>query len=325
MAKQESAAHVPAETVAETLVFVDLDQVDTSFENIRTGDFTVGDSSENGGDQSFTDLMTSIREKGQLTPVQFRPWTDPENKKVTVQLVAGSRRFTALQHIQAMTGEKVKIKGIVKKMDDFAALLANAGENQREGLRPADLMNGMWRIYTKALERGDDLSNRKIAEMIGCNPSYASDLMKIKRECPAVADLWHGAKYQLGIRDMRTISKMTDKTLQLEHYNKLLADRTPTDPDSDQPDRSGDWIIRAIKNVEKQASILGHLERRGCVKKVTVQWEEELETLGINVKKDAKKRDRNRIAGKAEKAYVAALNWVEPEVEEEEEGEEEAA
>ncbi len=332
MAKQETtqpAQHAAAMPVLnEELMFLELDQVDTSFENIRTGDYTKDKtSSENGGGQGFDELYESIKVKGQQVAALGRPYTDPKNKRIVVQLIAGSRRFAALAKIQDETGEKVKIKIIVRQMDDFAALLANAGENQREGLRAADLMQGMWRIYTKGLERGEDLSNRTIAGMIGCNPSYASDLLKIKRECPEVAQLWFDAKYQLGIRDMRAISKIKDKALQLETYEKILADRTPKDPESDTPDRSNDWILRAIKKAEQSAEMIGHLERRGCIKiRTAIVWEEELETIGVKVKNDAKKRDRNKIASKAEKAYQVGLNWVEPEVTEEEteEGEEAA-
>lgn len=327
MAKQETTtpAATPVTAIAEELVFLDTDAIDTSFENIRTGDFTEGDSSENGGDQSFEDLVESIKAKGQLTPGLVRPWSDPKNKKITHQLIAGERRYTAITHLEQATGEKRKFKAISRQMDDFQALIANAGENQRENLRAPDLMMGMFRIYQKGLERGEDLSNRTIAGMIGCNPSYASDLLNIKRKSPAVADLWFKAAYQLGIREMRAISKIEDPELQMATYQKELADRMPADPDAEKPDRSNDWIVRAIKTAEKAAEMIGHLERRGCIKKVTVMWEEELETLGVKVKADAKKRDRNRIASRAEKAYTAALNWVEPEVEEEGEEGEEAA
>lgn len=326
--EQESLTSLGSGVVApgEELVHLDTDEITTTFKNIRTGDFTTGDSGEDGKGQSFESLTKSIEAEGQRVPVVVRR----NGKKY--ELISGFRRYTAIKTIEANKGEKLKVIAIVKQLNDANAILENLIENQRENLRGPDLMMGLDRLHKARLHEGSNLSNRQLAALVGCNQSYASDLLAILRDAPECAEYWHKAidprrpnqptGYQLTIRDMRSVAKIDRKEdggkAQIEMYQKLLDAKSPKDGEEGEETTPPDWTERAIKKAETIADIIGHLERRGCIKPKSLVWEEELETLGIKVPKDAKKGPRKKVGRAAEKAYQAALAWVEPAEEEEE-------
>lgn len=305
-----------------------LDEVDTSFENIRTGDFTAEDSDagSDGNGQSFEQLTESMAAEGQKTPAPARPFHDPKRKNIKVQIVGGFRRYAALMHIQKASGERQKIKCVVKQLDDLGALIENTIENARHPVRPADAMMRFARIKSEKLQRGTDLSNRALAGLLGFNHSYVSDLLAIRAGAPEVSELWHKAQYQLGIRDLRAIAKLVNKDgspnlpAQKARYEELLKNRMPQDPGDGEGEGEGGanplkWIETACKKAESAAALLGHLERRDCIKLKNFEWHDELETLGCKIKADAKASQLKKIGKRAQKAYTDALNYVEPEEE----------
>jgi ParB/RepB/Spo0J family partition protein len=309
----KSAADMPL----ETFEILPLKEVEPSFDNVRTGDFTQADSeeSERGG-QSFAELVESIKTAGQRTPVVVRP----KGKKY--QLISGFRRYAALKHIAQASGQKDgTIKAIVKQLDDLNATIENVTENSREDLTGPDLAFGLHRIAELQKAAGANVSDRALAALVGKNNSYVSTLLRIVRKAPKVAKLWHESSLQIGVREMATIAKIEEPALQMERYKELTAAKTS----SGSGDGSGKgpggkpWIDTAIAKAEAIAAILGTLEREECIT-VDMAWDEQLENLGVKLNSAANGRDRSKIAKKAREAYAAARDY-EPEVEESEEGE----
>jgi hypothetical protein len=309
---------VVATAPEEQVVYADIKEIDTSFENSRTEDFTKGESDDSERPrvaQSFAELIDSIKLGGQRTPCVGRM----KGKKI--QLVSGFRRYAAIKQINAAGGQQLKLKIIIKTLDDLGAHIENVTENVRQDLSGPDLGFSLYKIAELSkTQSGTMMSDRALASMVGKNHAYVNTLLKIFRKAPAVAKTWHAAEIQLGVREMAKIAAIEGEALQQEKYKELLSGKEEVADSGTGKGAGGKpWIETAIAQAEKAASVIGHLERRGCLGKVNIVWEEELETLGVRVKADANGRDRNRIAGKARKAYAAALAWVEEEEEEEEE------
>jgi hypothetical protein len=316
----KDSTQIVATAPEEKVEYVEIKDIDTSFENSRTGDFTVAESGDSEGarvTQSFTELVESIKLGGQRTPCVGRM----KGKKV--QLVSGFRRYAAIKQINQAGGQQLRLKVYIKTLDDLNAHIENVTENSRQDLSGPDLGFSLFRIAELSKAKGSDMSDRALAGLVGKNAGYVNTLLKIFRKAPVVAKAWHTSATQLGVRDMAKIAAIEDPALQLEKYNEILNGKEEAIQETGSGAGGKPWIETAIGQAEKIATIIGHLQRRGGIAKVNIIWDEELETLGVRVKADANGRDRNRIAGKARKAYTAALEWVEEETEEE--SEEEAA
>ncbi len=304
----------------EQFILVPLKDIDLSFENSRSGNIQKGDSPDGKTGQKFSELVEGIEEKGQLQPGVARP----KGKKF--QLVAGFRRYLAIKQIAQKNGDKNPVmKLIIKEVDDINALEENLGENAREGLTGPDLGYSLWRLSEMYRLRGNTVSDRKLASIAARNHTYVSDLMSIFRKAPKVAKTWHDAPVQLSVANMLRIAKLDDKGEQMAEYKRLLAEYEADQADG-PTNRGTSWTKTAIKQGERTGAILGKLARRGCITLAKFDWAEELENLGVRVKKDAKPAQRKRIGEKTEAAYQSALTEVEETAEEgSEEAQEEAA
>lgn len=311
-AKKTERVQVVASVDKEESLTVPLKDIDVSFENTRTGDFTKGDSepTEKGG-QSFQELKDSIKLGGQRTAVVVR------RKGKKLQLISGFRRYTAIKQLALENGDKEPtIKVVIKELDDLQAVIENVTENNRENLTGPDLAFGLWKILNLAESRGQKMSDRVLADLVGKNNTYVSQLLKIIRKAPKIAKMWHDAEHQLSVKDMTGLAKVEGAGDQLAAYNDLLKDKAPKDPNkggSSKGPGGKPWIESAIDRVSKTAYIMGRLQQRGCVNlSKNMVWADELETLGVKVKADATKRDRNQIASKAAAAFKEGLNYKEP-------------
>lgn len=305
-----TAASVP--TIAETFLNIPLKDIELTFSNVRTGDFTVADSeeSERGG-QSFPELVESIKTAGQRTPVVVRP----KGKKY--QLISGFRRHAALVHLAKADGNKeATIKAIVKQLDELNATIENVTENSREDLSGPDLAFGLHRIAELQKAAGSNVSDRALAALVGKNHSYVSNLLRIVRKAPKVAKLWHEDTMQIGVREMTKISNIEDPALQLEKYKEIRGGRQSSGESGSGPGGKP-WIETAIGRAKTVAAMIGTLERDGCISEVNIDWAEYLDVLGVKVKSDATGKDKSKIAKNAREAYAAARD-AEPEADTEE-------
>ena len=307
-----TAATVPTVT-EETFLNIPLKDIELTFSNVRTGDFTLADSeeSERGG-QSFKELVESIKTAGQRTPVVVRP----KGKKY--QLISGFRRHAALVHLAQADGAKdVTIKAIVKQLDELNATIENVTENSREDLSGPDLAFGLNRIAELQKAAGSNVSDRALAALVGKNHSYVSNLLRIVRKAPKVAKMWHEDTMQIGVREMTKIANIEDQALQLDKYKEIRAGKQSSGESGSGPGGKP-WIETAISKARSVAAMLGTLERDGSITVTEINWSEALETLGVKLKADATGRDRSKIAKNAREAYGEARDAEEPEETEEE-------
>lgn len=291
--------------MTEQLLRVPLKELDLSFQNTRTGDLAKGEAYDHKTGQSFADLKESIKLQGQLEPAKVRP----KGKKY--QLIAGWRRYLAIKELAQASGDKEPtLLVIVKPLDDLNALIENLGENSREPLTGPDLGHGCWRLSEEYKARGQTISARQIANIVGKHHSYVADLLTIFYKGPAVAKKWHGAPVQLTYQTMLRIVKLEDKSEQMAEYNRLLAEASEESDDGSKPGKP--WLKTAKAQGERIGTVLGTLVQRGCITVTHLEWQEELEALGVKVKKDAGKADRKKIAKAAEEAFEEAKVAPEP-------------
>jgi len=284
----------------EQLLRVSLKDIDLSFQNTRTGDLAKGEAIDHKTGQSFSDLVESIKSQGQLEPCKARP----KGKKY--QLIAGWRRYLAIKQIAQATGEKdPTILIISKPLDDLNALIANLGENSRDPLTGPDLGHGCWRLSEEYKARGQTVSARAIANIVGKHHSYVADLLTIFYKAPAVAKKWHEAPVQLTYQSMLRIAKIEDKGEQMAEYKRLLEEASEDPGDGSKPGKP--WLKTAKAQGERIGTVLGTLVQRGCITvSPNLDWAGELEFLGVKLKKDANKTDRKKVAKAAEEAFEEA-------------------
>ncbi len=127
----------------------------------------------------LAELAASIRERGVLEPILVRPGSDGR-----YQLVAGERRTRA-----ARLADLDAIPALIRELDDIAAALATAAENdQREDLDVEDRA----RFYQHLMEL-TSFSGRELARHLGKAPNYVNRLVSLLRHPDLLAHLRAGA------------------------------------------------------------------------------------------------------------------------------------
>ncbi len=127
----------------------------------------------------LAELATSIREQGVLEPILVRPDSDGR-----YQIVAGERRTRA-----ARQAGLDAIPALIREMDDVAAALATAAENdQREDLDVEDRA----RFYQRLMEL-TGLSGRELARHLGKAPNYVNRIVSLLRHPDLLAHVRAGA------------------------------------------------------------------------------------------------------------------------------------
>lgn len=312
-AKKKNArnATIAFQSVPETelgkLVTIPLTDIDTSYENARTGNWQEGDPNSVHEGNSFLELLESIRETGQKDPVTVRP----KGKKY--QLIKGFRRFAALKKLatDSSTMKTATIKAIVKDLNDLQAFEEHVLENTaRDNLSGPDLAFAAYNLGEKYRLAGTPISGNIIAQRMGKNQSYISALLRIVGSAPKVAKMWRDAPIQLSINEMTRIAKIKDPAVQEQEYARLLDNSTPEDGQAGSGGK--DWVKSAAEKAAKVATLIGTLEREGYVGKVDITWDDPhaLLALGVKVKADATGRQRQTIGKQAREAYAAAKNAV---------------
>ncbi len=286
-----------------TLKTVLLSDIDLTYENQRTGDWTQGDSNDSDAleSNSFKELVESIRETGQKDPVTVRP----KGKKL--QLIKGFRRYAALR-LLASQNNKLKtatINVIVKNLNDIDAFEEHVIENaSRDNLKGSDLAFAAYKLGEHYRSRGTSLSGNAIAARMGKNQSYISMLLRIISGAPKIAAQWREADVQLSITEMARIAKLKDPAAQQTEYDRLLSGK----PESGGSGPGGkEWIDTATEKAVKVAAMLGMLARKELVT-VNITWDENLPDLGVKLKSDVTAAQRRLIGKAAREAFAAALN-----------------
>lgn len=310
---------------SDQIVTVPLALIDAKYDNVRWGDFTAesGDETDPEQSNSFAELRESIKLEGQKEPVVLRPIPKAKAKSgAQFELIAGFRRFAAIRELGKAAGtENPTIRAVVEELDDFQAVIRNTLENtSRQNLSGTDLAYAAWKISKAHEARGDKISDNRVAAIMGKNQRYISGLLNIMRMADQrVPKHWREeAQVEISYRELEKIAKL-DKPQQWPAYQALVKGRGDDSGDS-QPGETA-WVDRAKKQIAKVGTLLGTLEREGCIQ-VDMAWDEKLEAMGIKLKDTCTQRQRNSIAKVGREAYSAALS-AEPETEASEESESE--
>ncbi len=296
---------VPESDLGELRLML-LTDIDLSYQNQRTGDWTKGDSEQDPlNDSSFKELVESIQEVGQTEPVTVRP---SPSKKGKFQLVKGFRRYAALRHLAELghSQKTATIKVIVKNLDEVQAFEEHVLENTaRDNLKGPDLGFAAYKMQQLHKQRGINMSGKTVAQRMGKNQPYIAQLLRIIERAPQVASDWRDAPVQLSVNEMDRISKLKEPAEQKAEYDRLLKAAT------DEPDPN-QWVKDACTKVEKVATLIGTLEREGLISDVEIVWDEKLGPLGITVKEGATLSQISSIAKAAREAYAKAKVVPEP-------------
>lgn len=292
-----SAAQVPADPDPVTpgkegtesrsqlgkLISVPLSQVDAeSFENQRTGDFTKGQSKEDGSDQSFDELFESIEKVGQKDPVtgRMKPAGQVTNGK-PIELVKGFRRYAALKlkHQRDLAADpnaaEPTINIIIKSLTDLEALEENVFENTaRDNLSGPDLAWAAYNLQERYKADGIAISDNILAKKMGKNQSYISKLKTIVQNAPECARAWRESAAPLTVEAMKNIAKLPreEQVAEYERINAVLAGKSSggTTPP----------VETAGKQAVKLAKLLGGLAGQGLIKS-DIDWTSDLEYIGV--------------------------------------------
>ena len=207
--------------------------------------FSARDMSSPQSNDHVNELTDSIRKDGQRSPATFRP--DPNNKG-KFEGVDGQCRFEALKR-----AEIPHIMAFVKKLSDDECYAISFQSNFEE--HKGDGVSGAWRgrkvneieeaFKLKEWMHKSKLSQRKIADLLGCNASWVNRrLLHLKNDRVSKEVQDAVVNKQLAVSNVAEIAKvpvneqkeLLDKTL-LEYLNqkdlrlvtKLLENATPTE------------------------------------------------------------------------------------------------
>lgn len=251
----------------------------TSFKNSRTGDFTLGDSKEDGSDQSFKELVESIEASGQKDPITVRHKRDGvATHGMPYEVIKGFRRFAAINLLaqRAGTEDSATINVIIKDLDDLQAIEENVFENTaRDNLTAPDLAWAAFNLQERYKERGIAVSTVIIAKKMGKNQSHISRLLRIVTSAPVVSKAWQETRSPISIEAIERISKM-DLDKQEEEYKRVNEVLAGTG--RGRPQRPP--IDAAVRQAERAATLLGNLESQGLIT-TSINWEANLGHLGV--------------------------------------------
>jgi ParB/RepB/Spo0J family partition protein len=297
------------------LEWIDIDLIDPdSFENQRTGDFTIGAAPDEGS--SFNDLVDSIETTGQKDPITVRlkktnGETKVKAKKGQVvpiyEVVKGFRRYAAVKRLgqKANNGSTagVKIKAVVKELTDLQALEENVFENTaRDNLSGCDLAWAAFRLGEQYKLAGVKISDAQLAGRMGKNQTYITKLVKIVRLGlqSGVAQKWRESAAALPIDTVKRISEMSPE-LQVAEYDKMVA--AGAGKAAKGPGGKPVYDI-AVSQVKRVGTLLGKLVKADLIS-TEITWTNESHLTALGVKfpegEGAFSKEDKRNIGKAGK------------------------
>lgn len=300
------SAPVEASDQLGQLLVIPLRQVDAlSFTNQRTGNFTIGDSKEDGSDQSFAELVTSIDETGQKDPITVRKKPDGVvTNGMPYEVIKGFRRFAAVNLLAQRDGtlETAGVKAILKELTDLEALEENVFENTaRDNLTGPDLAWAAFNLQEQYKANGVPVSDNLLSKKMGKNQSYISKIKKIVQSAPIVAKAWQQAQSPMTVEAMDRIAKMDPDKQEAEYDRmiKVLGGKGNSRGGTKPP------VETATNQAVKIATLLGNLVSQDLIT-VNINWEANLDALGVKVTADLTVQDKRAIAKLASEAFEKA-------------------
>lgn len=285
--------------VREEIIEIPLSQIVTaSFENARSGDFTVAAGDEFA--HEFNELRDSIESEGQQVPVVVR-----RRKDGKFDLIVGFRRHGAIQAIATKNRvENPTIMAIVRELTDADAAVLNGLENNRENMRPADLVFSVTRAKKLLTAEKRWENETKLAGAYGLKQTYVGKLLKIGEYLQqSLYSHWRKAKSPLPVLTVWEIAKMPPGEQEAE-YRRLTDGKS-----GEEGKKSGSKspIEKAQKLAVKYAGVLGTLEAAGAVDTSNLDYDEHIMLVLRDSNFELEEKDWQVVAEAAKAAHNGAI------------------
>lgn len=200
----------------------------------------------------LTGLADSIKAVGILEPILVRPSPLVTKGAATYQIVAGHRR-----HAAARLAGLDLVPCIVRTFTEQARIEAMVIENlQRSDLTPFDEARGLAQLVAVGL------TQRDIAERVGCSQSHVSKRLSLAVLPPAAEKLF--VDESLSVRQVEELAKVPDDDV-AKVVDKLVT-RAKGYKDTLLPDWAIDNEITKLKNDRKHAEALKAGKASGLVR-----------------------------------------------------------
>lgn len=268
---------------------------------------------------TFVELVAAIRDSGLLEPVVVR-----KHDNGSFSLIAGFRRIAACDVVGLDT-----IPATVRAGTDMDVLVDGLFENvQRDDLTAAELAYACVAVKTTAKKAGTKLSNEEIAGKLHKSRSHIGNLIRVVENCPEVVlKAFRGESgIALKLEQAILIAGKTDKDgnpdrdAQMEEWEKILerakkSTRGEEDADGDSASAEGEKPPRMPRRekIEKLFDALGAKDLEAIL--VGGSWVEKPSD-------ETKKALKSCLRWVLNSAAKYPVKMVEPEEEEEEEGDE---
>lgn len=273
------------------------------------------EATPNEEDLGLPGMMSSIRARGQDTPVTLR--LNPAGGKPKYALVTGFRRFEAISRIAAEDGTKAPtIRAEIRVLTEAEACALNARENtNREDFKVPDLT---WAILRLA---STGMNDTAISEECGKSQPYVSRLHRIAKGLrPDLMTLWRAAVVPLEIREIEKVSGAKHEDQQKIYKALCKAQVEKTKRKSDEQ-REEERLTRLKEKAEHIGAMFARLTGYGhlnCNKLVFLDCLDVIITLPAEYSSG----NRRSVAAAAERGYKNALEAIKAEAEEENDEEE---
>lgn len=278
----------------------------------------VGEAEGSGGEEGendFVSLRESIEMRGQDIPVDVRP--NPNKTKHHYALVAGFRRFKAIQDIAEKAGNKTPT---VRALVHTFATEADAIEfNMRENTARADL-SAPDTVYgiSRLLKANPSVTDSNMAKSLGFSQPYVSKVHRvIDKVSPKLLTLWRDSiGVKLTLEQMHALTKIEDKAEQTKAYEEMVRGKA----EKTTSDKRKTWIESTMSKAHSVGMFLGKLAMAGHIE-VYNPGESFVDGLDafVKVKSEADDKLRLKFSDALAKGYEEGLTVTEEEPEKEKE------
>jgi ParB-like nuclease domain len=272
---------------------------------------------------SFGMLKASIAANGQNDPIEIRPNPSAKTDKKPFMVVAGHRRFVA---VQQLNDEKTPPPGMMRgtircivlpEMSELDALWRNSEENiNRQETTYADRVQ--WYKVLKA--QNENLKPDDFRTRWGVSQGYVSKIENCaKGLTPQVFESWRNSTVGIkgGIDAMVRISKIEDPGAQWKAWEEAKGAGSPSTAEKTEDEKRAEKVKSVTAKAAEIGRLIGTLAKLEVidVDHRMVDWTAVLPELGVALK-DATLAEKKEIR---DSAYNACDHVINPPAQKEEE------
>lgn len=287
----------PGKMNAKIVLLSDI-EVDRTW-NARSGDWDnlSPDAKDSDAENSFHDLVQSVRDKGVEDPIELRPNPNARSKR-PYALVCGFRRYRAAEIVGLES-----VPALIGDMTESEAQERNIVENMaRKGLKQADACFAVARLFRQL----GNVTDQAVANRLALSNGYVAKLRKIGNLPTEITTAWREGRAPVTVSEMNTLAQehAKDPSKTAESFAELVKPSGASGGGTDDPHAK-------LKAEAKALGIkLGMLEFLDAIShESNVEWDEVIGA--VIVPPNAKLSDPKETseAGKA-KSYAKALTAI---------------